>query len=113
LFGVVRGQNYGWKIRRKFLTPPQSSDVAQRDHSTTRFDPMQRPASLTLLAGKCPSSSLALTNHVYIHPEDERVLSAGAGNAGYALIKGFVYTFKYVLPPSTLHNPPLIQILLS
>jgi hypothetical protein len=59
---------------------------------------MQRPASLTLLAGKCPSSSLALTNHVYIHPEDERVLSAGAGNAGYALIKGFVYTFKYVLP---------------
>jgi vesicle-fusing ATPase len=55
---------------------------------------MQRPASLTLLAGKCPSSSLALTNHVYIHPEDERVLSAGAGNAGYALIKGFVYTFK-------------------
>jgi vesicle-fusing ATPase len=55
---------------------------------------MQRPASLTLLAGKCPSSSLALTNLVYIHPDDERTLSMGAGNANYALIKGFVYTFK-------------------
>jgi hypothetical protein len=65
---------------------------------------MQRPASLTLLAGKCPSSSLALTNLVYIHPDDERTLSMGAGNANYALIKGFVYTFKCVPPPHHLQT---------
>jgi len=55
---------------------------------------MQRPVALTLAADKCPSSSLALTNCVYVHPDDERVLPSTAGNANYVLFKGYVYTFR-------------------
>lgn len=55
-------------------------------------------ATLELKASKCPSSTLALTNCVFLHPDDALTLTPiGATEApenNYLTLKNFVYTFK-------------------
>lgn len=53
---------------------------------------------MQLLAAKCPSPSLALTNCVYVHPEDAQALTPNVPPStpvdNYVMLKGFVYNFK-------------------
>ncbi len=55
-------------------------------------------ASLALRVSKCPNSSLALTNCVFLHPDDAKTLTPTGETytpeSNYLLLKNFVYSFR-------------------
>jgi hypothetical protein len=52
-------------------------------------------SKLALKAVKLPSDDLALTNKVFLSPEDFKKLKAGSSDIGnYVSVKGFIFTYE-------------------